>query len=74
MARPKKPENEKPLHRVIYYQPKPEMALKALQKVRRDRLIKAYKHLFLLAHGTEANQRDMQTINKAVDRNADIIM
>lgn len=72
MGRPKK--TEEPIHKVVYYQPKPEMAAKALEKVLRDRLLKAYKNLFKLAHGIEPNQRDMQIINRAVERGSDIIV
>lgn len=64
-GRPPKSDNSN-IHKVIYYQPKPELALKALQNVKKDRLLAGYKKLFFLAHDKEANQRDMVEINRVM--------
>jgi hypothetical protein len=64
MATRGRPRREE-IHKVSYYTPKPEMALKANQKVLEGRLKDAYSKLFTLAY-EEPDQRDMHQVNLAV--------
>ena len=64
-GRPPKTEDGN-IHKVSYYKPSPEMAVKALQKVHRERLVKGYTELLRLAYDTKPTVIDTAIINKTI--------
>jgi hypothetical protein len=64
-GRPPKTEDGN-IHKVSYYKPNPEMAVKALQKVHRERLVKGYTELLRLGFNTAPTPLDMAIINKTI--------
>lgn len=72
MATRGRPKKEKNIHKVAYYQIKPEMIYKAEQKVLESRLTKAYTKLFKLSH-EEMTTEDKRMIDRLVKQGLNLI-
>jgi hypothetical protein len=49
-----------------YYRPSEIRDIQAIEKVKKERLLKGYTAIFTLANNREPNQKDVGIINKAI--------